>query len=52
MFADKHYRPAEVRPTSGPARGGARRPLRDVPADPAVYRATAGFATELAVEAA
>ena len=49
---DKHYQPAAVRPTSGPPRAGARRSLRDVPADPAVYRVTTGFETELAVEEA
>lgn len=49
VFADKHYRPAEVRPTSGPARDGARRSLREVPADPAAYLETAGFETDLAV---
>ena len=47
VFPEKHYRPAAVRPTSGPPRDGARRSLRDVPADPAVYRVTAGFETEL-----
>ena len=52
VFPDQHYRPAAVRPTSGPPRAGARRSLRDGPADPAVYQVTAGFATELAVEAA
>ncbi len=52
VFPDQHYRPAAIRPTSGPPRHGARRSLRDGPADPVVYRATAGFETELAVEAA
>lgn len=47
VFPDKHYRPAAVRPTSGPSRAGARRSLRDVPTDPAVYLETAGFETEL-----
>ena len=52
VFPDKHYQPAAVRPTAGPRRDGARRSLREVPADPAVYRVTAGFETELVVEAA
>ena len=47
VFPDKHYQPAAVRPTSGPPRAGARRSLREVPADPAVYLKTAGFETEL-----
>lgn len=47
VFPDKHYRPAAVRPTSGPPRAGARRSLRDVPTDPAVYLETVGFETEL-----
>lgn len=47
VFPDKHYRPPPARPTTGPARDGARRPLRDVPTDPAVYLVTAGFETEL-----
>ena len=47
VFPDKHYQPAAVRPTSEPPRAGARRSLREVPADPAVYLVTAGFETEL-----
>ena len=50
VFADRHYRPAPAPSATGPARESARRPLRDLPADPAVYREAAGFETELAVE--
>ena len=47
VFPDKHYQPAARSDRDGGPRHGARRPWPTPPADPAAYRQTAGFATEL-----
>ena len=46
VFPDKHYLPARS-DRDGVPRHGARRPWPTPPTDPAAYRQTAGFATEL-----
>jgi hypothetical protein len=47
VFPDKHYQPAARSDRDGVLRHGARRPWPTPPTDPAAYRQTAGFATEL-----
>ena len=47
VFPDKHYQPAARSDRDGSLRHGARRPWPTPPTDPAAYRQTAGFATEL-----
>ena len=47
VFPDKHYQPAARSDRDGVPRHGARRPWPTPPTDPAAYRQTAGFATEL-----
>ena len=51
VYPEKHYRPAtaDLGPHWRFPRQGPRRSLRELPTDPAVYRETAGFATELEV---
>ena len=47
VFPDKHYQPAARSDRDGSLRHGARRPWPTPSTDPAAYRQTAGFATEL-----
>jgi hypothetical protein len=47
VFPEKHYQPATRSGRDSGPRHGARRPWPTPPTDPAAYRQTAGFATEL-----
>jgi len=47
VFPEKHYQPAARSGRDGAPRHGTRRSWPALPTDPAAYRQTGGFATEL-----